>query len=258
MEELYKIDHNLDIQNKINKIDKYYQFSKENTERKKEEEKHWVDCFETILFQLDSAFNLICLSPNKGECTKYLISARSEMMDTFISKELIKKYKYNTRAGMGKVNITKSLDPKNNTHVGLVFFSNYFEINIVLVDRKNKKYFHIKNPIPEQHYLMINLDEEEFLPPLSLGNYLFKKDELMPHLQDFKEVKKLQDITDKIEANIKNLDNIYKSEKGEKKLSDFKIVDLQNIAKVNNISILNEKGKKKTKAALFEELKNKM
>jgi len=258
MEELYNINHHLDIHNKINRIDKYYQFSKENTERKVEEEKHWTDCLETILFQLDSAFNLICLSTNKGECLKYLLSARSEMMDSLVSKELIKKYKYNTRSGMGKVNITKSLDPQNNTHIGLIFFSDYFEINIVLVDRKNKKYFHIKNPIPEQHYLMINLDENEFLPPLSLGSYLLKIDELIPHLNEFKEVKKLQEITDKIEGNIKNIDNIYKTEKGEKKVSDFKIVDIQNIAKINNISILNKNGKKKTKAVLFEELKDKL
>ena len=261
MEALYKIDHKLDLDNKIKKHDKYFQFSKENTERKKEVEKKWFDCLETILFQLDSTYNLMCLSPNsKSECIKYLLSARSELMDNLVSKELVKKYKYNTRTGMSKVNITKSFEVNINTHVGLIFYSDYFEINIVLVDRENKKYFDIKEPIPEQHYLMINLDEKEFIPPLSIGSYLLKKDELISHLNNYTIVNKLVEITDTIDSNIKNINNIYKRDNCEnvKKITDFKIVDLQNIAKVNNIPIVNTSGKKKTKAQLFEELKEKL
>ena len=107
---------------------------------------------------------------------------------------------------------------------------------------------------------MINLDEKEFIPPLSLGSYLLKKEELMNHLNNFTEVHKLGDITDTIDNNIKNIDNIYKRDvdKAEKKITDFKIVELQNIAKVNNIPILNPTGKKKTKAQLFGELKGKL
>jgi len=261
MEELYKINHNIDLNSKIKKIDEYYQFSKENTERKKEIEKKWFDCLETILYQIDSTFNLVCLTPNnKSECIKYVLSARSELMDNLVSKELVKKYKYNTRTGINKVNITKGLEVNVNTHVGLVFYSDYFELNLVLIDRTNKNYFHIKEPVPEQHYLMINLDEKEFIPPLSLGSYLLKKEELMNHLNNFTEVNKLGDITETIDSNIKNINNIYKSDvdKAEKKITDFKIVELQNIAKVNNIPILNPTGKKKTKAQLFGELKGKL
>jgi len=262
MEQLYTINHNLDIHNKIKRIDKYYQFSKDNTEQKLQDTKKWPDCLETILYQLDTQYNLLCLMPNnRSECTKYLMKARSDLMDSFVSNDLIKKYKYNTRAGMSKVNITKALDPSINSHAGLIFFSNYFELNIILVNREDKKYFHVKDPVPEQHYLMINLEDKEFIPPLSIGNYLVKKVELSSNLNNFTEVKKLVDITDTIESNIKNIKNIYKSdtvEKTCKKITDFKAVDLQNIAKANNISVKTQQGKRKTKAELYEELKDKI
>jgi len=260
IEELYKLNHNLNLQNKIKRIDKYYQFSKENIEQKLEDTKVWKDCLETILYQLDSGFNLLCMSPNNSsECLKYLMAARSELMDNLVSKELVKKYKYNTRTGMSKVNITKAMDPSVNSHVGLIFFSNYFEINILMVDRTNKKYFHVKEPVPEQHYLMINIEDKEFVPPLSIGNYLLKKEELSSNLISFTEVNKLVEITETIESNIKNIKNIYKSDTDKvlKKITDFKILDLQNIANVNNISIKTISGKKKTKAQLFGELEGK-
>ena len=260
MEHLYKLDHNLNIKEKISRIDKYYQFSEDNTKNQLEDNKKWNDCLETILAQLDANFNLICLSPNsESECTKYLLSARSELMDHLVSKELIKKYKYNTRTGVSKVNITKSLEPNVNTHVGLVFFSDYFELNIMLANRKNKKYFHIKEPIPEQHYIIINLDEEEFIPPLSIGNYLLKKEELLGHINKFTEVFKLNEITDNIISNIKNIKKIYKDDtinSETKKVTNFKLTDLQGMANAHNIPLKTINGKKKTKAQLFEELKH--
>ena len=260
MDNLNTIDHKLNIQDKINRIDKYYQFSDENTNFNTEEMKKWYDVLETILYQIDQQFNLLCLSNKSSDIKDYLSTIRCELMDNFASGDLFRKYKYNSRAGINKTTIGTNFQSIKTNESGLVFYSDYFELNLVLIDRTNKNYFHIKEPVPEQHYLMINLDEKEFIPPLSLGSYLLKKEELMNHLNNFTEVNKLVDITDTIDSNIKNINNIYKRDvdKAEKKITDFKVVELQNIAKVNNIPILNPTGKKKTKAQLFGELKGKL
>jgi len=263
MNDILKTDHNLDLQNNIKINDLYYQFSKKNTERKIEQERKWKDCLETILMQLDTHFHLLCMTPDtESDRTKFLMSARSELMDKLVSDELIKKYKYNTRTGMSKVNITKSLDPNTNSHVGLVFFSNYFELNILLVDRQNKKYFHVKDPIPEQLYIMINITEDEFIPPIALGiagDSILKKEDINGYLHNMIEVFELKNITSNIEPNIKNIKNIYKKDtisSETKKITQFKIVELQNMANSHNISIKTSDGKKKTKAQLFDELKD--
>jgi len=260
MEELYKIDHHLNLKDKIKRIDKYYQFSEENMSNKPEENKKWKDILETIMFQLDPQFNLLCLTNNKTEITKYLFNTRSTLMDDFIGKDLIKKYSFNTRAGLSKPNISVNLISSETNQSGLIFYSEYFTINIVLVDREKKLYYNVKEPILDQHYLMINInnddEKEEYLPPMSANSYLYKKEDLSSFIINFKETTKITDICDIVE-NVKNLNNIYKKEDtGKKKITSYKVADLQGLANANNIQIKTNQGKKKTKAQLYEELKD--
>jgi len=260
MENLYKVDHHLNLKEKIKRIDKYYQFSEENMSNKPEENKKWMDVLETIMFQLDPQFNLLCLTNNKSEITKYLFNTRSTLMDDFIGKNLIKKYSFNTRAGLSKTNISINLISSETNQSGLIFYSEYFTINIVLIDRQKKLYYNVKEPVPEQHYLMINInnesDKEEYLPPMSANSYLYKKDDLSGFIINFKETTKITDICDIVE-NVKNINNIYKKEGSEKKkITSYKVADLQGMANAHNISIKTNQGKKKTKAELYEELKD--
>ena len=71
MDNLNIIDHKLNIQDKINRIDKYYQFSDENTNFNTEEMKKWYDVLETILYQIDQQFNLLCLSNKTSDIKSY-------------------------------------------------------------------------------------------------------------------------------------------------------------------------------------------
>jgi hypothetical protein len=259
MEDLLKIDHKLNLKNRINIIDKYHQFSEENTNSKPEENKKWPDILETILFQLDAQFNLLCLTNNKAEINNYLRTMRSNLMDDFASNDLIKKY--NTRAGMSKTNVSVNLTSNDTNQAGVIFYSDYFTINIVLIDRKKKLYHHIKPIDDEYHFLMINVDkedeeDEEYLPPMSANSYLYKELELIAYLNNFTETKKIADISC-IKQNVKNLDNVYRKEiTDKKKVTSYKVAELQGMAKANNISITTSEGKKKTKAQLFEEMKD--
>jgi len=260
MDNLNTIDHKLNIHDKINRIDKYYQFSDENTNFNTEEMKKWKDALETILYQIDNQFNLLCLSNKTTDIKDYLSTIRCELMDNFVSGDLFRKYKYNSRAGINKTTIGTNFQSVKTNESGLVFYSDYFTLNIVLVDRQNKMFYHVRDPIDECHYIMINLQENEYYPPMSVNSYMYKKEELESYIKDYKEVSKISDIDSQIECNIKNKKNIYKKVIKEQdtklKISDFKLPDLQGMASSQNISLKTKEGRKKTKAQLFEDIKH--
>lgn len=263
MELLQTIDHKLNLDSVIESVEKYCQFSEcflknnstDNSVENNEIER--LDILETILYQLDPQFNLLCMSRNKHEITKYTMNIRSELMNGFITNKHIKKY--NTRAGMSKVNISYSLSNTDTNQAGLIYYSDILNINIVLIDRNKKSFHHIRPPNPEYHYLMINIvnedDKEKYQSPQILDNYLFKEQDLQSYILDYTEVKRISDISVMKEC-VKNLNNVYKKETNGKKITDYKVGDLQGLAVSNNISIFQESGKKKTKAQLFEELVN--
>jgi hypothetical protein len=259
MDSLETIDHNLNISDRIKVVDKYYQFSDTNLSTKNND-KVWRDVLESILFQLDSTFNLLCLKNDKTEITNYMMGTRSKLMDDFISRDLYKKNKYNSRSGINKTSISVNLETNKTNQSGLIFYSDYFMVNIIIVDRHNKKFHYVKPPLDELHYIMINVDntddKEEYLPPLTINDYLFKKDDLSSYIENFAEVE-LSNISNSINSSVKNINNIYKTEKVGNKITDFKLADLQGMACSHSIPLTNTKGKKKTKAELFKDLTGK-
>lgn len=244
--------------------EKYSQFSKRNLEAYSKVKKNsdycqciTTDALEVVLYTLDTQYRLLhSTEHSRTDSDKYLHDTRTSFLEEIAGKNLIKKFKYNGHAGINKTKVQLGIDKGKNTHVGLVFFADYFSLNVILVNRNEKRFIPIKPLKGDLLCLIINTDNETFYP--NITPEIFKIEDLKPYTIDFEECKTLTDFKcDLMETNIKNTSKIYKVETdGDmKSITNFKLADLQSMASANNIPLISPEGRKLRKAELYDILK---
>lgn len=180
--------------------------------------------------------NDIILSNTIKKDKKYMLNKRIlEILTNLEEDNEIKKFNYNEKEmKISKIqnSIQKSQKGGNNLS-SFIFLSDYYKINFIIVDYKNKKYFPINFRDYNKNYIIFKNNKLFYLENFDLNNFTLDSKENFSF----------------ITIDIKN--NIYKNYLDS--ITKYKINDLKELAKKNNISLI-KNGKNKLKKDLYQEI----
>ena len=254
----YNLNEIIDVPNKLDKIfdsllgSNYYLFGVNKTN----------SFLLALLYVISKEFKLKTFE-KQSEFAVELLKLLKEEIPTFHRKN-----KYSS-LGFKQTEIESSLENNNITEGVLCYLSDYYNINLIILDYNREKYIIGKeyNDSLNEKNVIIVLNNGIYLPLVNMfgafpSKLLYKC--IVNKLSINKEIKNIsvKEFDNKNQTNTEVVDTNSaplldsSNEKNKLKLkavSSYKLSDLQELAKSNNISI-DDNGKKKTKNVLYQEL----
>ena len=193
--------------------------------------------YEIILSEFD--YNYQILEPNEKK--QYVIKKSLEL-STFLDLNY-DNYNFNSKK-FNKNLVSSSLQNTNNLS-SILFYNEYYNINIIICNNiNNKQQFYNTSCYPKyKNLIFINYENNLFNLLDKPENYSFSNIFDMNNSNYVLDSVIHYDVVDNL---------IFKSKL--KSLSSYKVNDLIDLAKENNINLTNENNKKKTKKDLYDEL----
>ena len=192
---------------------------------------------EIILSQKDYNYQIL----ENSEKTSY-VTKKSLDLSTFLDLNY-DNYNYSKKK-FSKSMVCNSLQGMNNL-TSILFYNDYYNVNIVICNKDNKFYKTSVKEYPE--YLFIQYDNNQFTH-MEQENFDKNFDDILEVSGDVKDPK--YTLKDVINIDIKDtmIYNLFL-----KPISNYKLDDIVTIAKENNIDHMNN-GKKKNKKTLYDEI----
>ena len=192
---------------------------------------------EIILSQKDYNYQIL----ENSEKTSY-VTKKSLDLSTFLDLNY-DNYNYSKKK-FSKSMVCNSLQGMNNL-TSILFYNDYYNVNIVICNKANKFYKTGIKEYPE--YLFIQYDNNQFTH-MEQDNFDKNFDDILEVSGDVKDPK--YTLKDVINIDIKDtmIYNLFL-----KPISNYKLDDIVTIAKENNIDLMNN-GKKKNKKTLYDEI----
>jgi len=184
--------------------------------------------FELVLSIKDVNY---CILENK-EINKYVSDKKLELCSKIDVDYDILNFNKKT---LSKTTICSNLQMKNNMLSLILFYNEFYKINLIIYNKSSNKFY--KSGLKNYSNIYITYDNKKWMI-----NDDIKDD------NNYSDINELNTILD-IDMKTNLVYNLYL-----KAISNYKLDDLVNIANECNISLTNNKGKKKTKKDLYGEI----
>ena len=189
----------------------------------------FASIFELVLSIKDVNY---CILENK-EKNKYVSDKKLELCSKIdVDYDILN---FNKKV-LSKTTICANLQKKDNMLSLILFYNEFYKINLIIYNKSSNKFY--KSGLKNYDNIYITYDNKKWIINDNINN-----DD-----NNYSDINELSTILD-IDMKTNFVYNSYL-----KTISNYKLDDLVNIGNECNICLTNEKGKKKTKKELYEEI----